>query len=966
MSEPNRSPDPGLNEVRSGTRRRGRYSPSAEKQIALSFGVLFALAFCFFVARRIYYRAIQPAPAWEHPTSKRETIVADKALAVTLWADESLVRNPTSISVDASGRVWVTEAVNYRNWNNSPGDISETRRSAGDRIVVLEDSDGDGRADRSTVFAQDEELVAPTGICVLENRVFVSCSPNIFVFYDDDHDGRADRREVFLSGFGGRDHDHGVHSISPGPDGRLYFSVGNAGPHIVTDRSGWTLRAGSYYQPFLAGADMPRLVHNSRSKTAAGQNMRPARVIDEERKHVLNSGRLVSDDGRIYVGGLALSVLPDGSDLKVHSHNARNPYEVCVDSFGNIWQADNDDTGSCRISWLMDGSNQGFASADGSRSWQADQRPGQGISQAHWHQEDPGVLPAGEIYGTGAPTGIVRYEGEAFGPAFSGLLLVCDAGLGCVYGIRPVVEGAGYRFEKQRLIWSEPEEKINKERRDGLSATWFRPTDVAIAPNGNFFVADWYDSYVGAHRVNDPDAIGQIYLVRPASKRGPSAAEPRERLSRAFTPGQDLNPVSQSHSPEARAATARHIRDEEGDWLSTDRPAKDRNIFSKARELWSLSDEELVQLDLTNDSDGGVGTDQQLMISVLRRLLPRDGIPELTSSDGMANLPPMVRRELALSLRHRPLEEIRPLLMALAGAMNPADRFEVEAFGLACEGHEESIFPELRLRFGDEPTNWTDRFRMIVWRLHPVAALPDLRRRIQIESLVPAEIRFTVDAIGFVGASESIVVLQDFLAQREGNFGTLTDDSSAYVRWWIDRLRQTVQDGHNSSGKSEAVPLPVRFRPASKIHFDNELIREVTGREGSVARGQRLFFSTQAACAKCHQFQGQGGEVGPDLTMTARRLDEAQLLESILYPSASILTGYENWTVIDTQGRTYNGLLMSTGSDIVLKSAEGKRLAVSCDHIEELIRNGHSLMPDSHVRLLSKQDLADLVAFLQQ
>ena len=98
------------------------------------------------------------------------------------------------------------------------------------------------------------------------------------------------------------------------------------------------------------------------------------------------------------------------------AHNFRNNYETALDSYGNMWQNDNDDqVVACRTSWLMEGANAGYFSSDGTRYWQGDQRPGQPIPTAHWHQEDPGVMPAGDITGAGSPTGMVMYEGDDWG-----------------------------------------------------------------------------------------------------------------------------------------------------------------------------------------------------------------------------------------------------------------------------------------------------------------------------------------------------------------------------------------------------------------------------------------------------------------------------------------------------------------------------------------------------------------------
>src|SRR4030095_5594160 len=106
----------------------------------------------------------------------------------------------------------------------------------GDRVVVLEDTDHDGRADRSTVFTQEPTLVAPLGIAVIGNKVVVSNAPDLIVYTDVDGDMRydpaVDKREVLLNGFDGRNHDHALHSVTVGPDGRWYFSAGNAGAGV--------------------------------------------------------------------------------------------------------------------------------------------------------------------------------------------------------------------------------------------------------------------------------------------------------------------------------------------------------------------------------------------------------------------------------------------------------------------------------------------------------------------------------------------------------------------------------------------------------------------------------------------------------------------------------------------------------------------------------------------------------------
>ena len=151
-------------------------------------------------------------------TSSGAGFVLPDDLEITLWAESPMFFNPTNIDVDARGRVWVAEAVNYRDFNTAKQD--PLTHPAGDRVVILTDTDNDGRADRSKVFVQDKDLRAPLGLAVIGHRVVVSASPHLVVYTDENGDDVPDKKEILLTGFGGLDHDHGLHALVAGPDGR--------------------------------------------------------------------------------------------------------------------------------------------------------------------------------------------------------------------------------------------------------------------------------------------------------------------------------------------------------------------------------------------------------------------------------------------------------------------------------------------------------------------------------------------------------------------------------------------------------------------------------------------------------------------------------------------------------------------------------------------------------------------------
>ncbi len=207
---------------------------------------------------------------------------------------------------------------------------------------------------------------------------------------------------MLLTGFQGINHDHSLHSVTVGPDGKWVWNAGNMGA-MFTDRSGKTFRIFSAYRANPVGPF--KNPHD------------PAPYAGKP-----------SDDGHVYIGGFTARMNADGTNVEIIGHNYRNSYEQSVTSLGDVFQNDNDDPPACRVSWVMEYANFGFSSNDGQRSWQADRRPGQTVPVSEWRQDDPGMAPVGDVYGGGSPTGNVFYENGALGPAWEGTFLAADAG----------------------------------------------------------------------------------------------------------------------------------------------------------------------------------------------------------------------------------------------------------------------------------------------------------------------------------------------------------------------------------------------------------------------------------------------------------------------------------------------------------------------------------------------------------
>ncbi len=568
--------------------------------------------------------------------------VAD-GLEAKLFAHEPMLFSPSAIDVDAQGRVYVAEIINYRGHNG--------KRPEGDRILRLEDSDGDGVADKSVVVHQDRAIDSPHGVCVLGNKVIVSANGSIFVLTDDNGDGVADRREVLFTGIDGRQHDHGAHQVMFGPDGRLYFNIGNEG-HQIRDKDGKPIVD-------LAGNEV-------------GPNRKP------------------------YQQGLVFRCELDGSGVETLGWCFRNNWEVTIDSFGTLWQSDNDDDGNkgVRINYVMEFGNYGYVDEMTGASWQSPRSNMEAeIPLRHWHLNDPGVVPNLLQTGAGSPTGIMVYEGSLLPEVFRNQIIHCDAGPNVVRAYPVKNNGAGYSAEIVNVL-------------EGVRDRWFRPSDVVAAPDGSLIVADWYDPGVGGHGMGDLDH-GRLYRVAPPGRKyaapnldvstpaGATAALTSPNLEARYLAFTALKNFGAAAEPEL-------VKLWKGD-----------NPRFRARALWLLT-----RLDAAKWTAAALAdASPDLRITGLRaaRQAKLDVIPLVAKLAADADA--QVRRECAIALRHQQSSDMPKLWAELASRHDGADRWQLEALGIGADKRWDACLEAYFARVGGvEKALATPGGRDIVWR----------------------------------------------------------------------------------------------------------------------------------------------------------------------------------------------------------------------------------------------------------
>jgi putative membrane-bound dehydrogenase-like protein len=942
----------------------------------------------------------------------------DPELQLTLFASEQDLFNPTNMDIDHKGRIWICEAYNYRNdVNNVP------YNKKGDKILILEDTNGDGKSDKTKVFYQGEDINSALGITVLGNKTIVSCSPNVFVFTDENGDDIPEKKEILFKTVAGLQSDHGVHSCVFGPDGKLYFNFGNFGEGLLD------------------------------------KNNQPIKDI---------YGRVIGQTKAPFQDGMALRCDVDGKNFEVLAWNFRNNYELCIDSYGRIWQSDNDDDGkkANRINYVMPGGNYGYKDEMTGADWRVNRTNLEdSVYNQHWHQNDPGVIPNLKVTGYGSPTGIFIYEGSLLPEKYRNTLFLADAGTNDVSSYERINVGAGYTI-KQNLI-------LDATQKD----MWFRPSDICTAPDGSVFVADWYDSGVGGHFIGDLEK-GRIYRL---TSNKADYKIPSYDFKSVNSCAEALQNPSNSVRYLAYTALAKMGKNADSELVKL---SKSDNPVFQARAYWLLS-----KIDEKYVLEASQNPNEQVRAASVR-MAKRENNSTFLASMARDNSH-QVKQAVGSAINKT---ENQQAWLNLANSYKTGDKWFLEAIGIGADGNWDNY---LAAYLKDKNWRNDEAAKDIIWRsrakntpeyLAEIISSTDLKdsyryfrafdfqekntknkallsllknskseelsllifKHFDAESIVKdtefnailprvlGNIKNDVDFIDIVakyGLQNQRTRLENIVLENTNPevyekaamvlsqlFGVMPLKEAISAKPLVEekaikaiqriglvdnetitkqlilifsnkkypfKIREAAvlaMEGYQSDVKlwnlAKINKVPKELIPAAKVVFTKTFHSDLKvqfeqkfgkpqepriavkanflNKKGNATKGKELF---GMYCSTCHVVNGNGMDFGPALSQIGKKLTRESLYNAIINPSQGVSFGYEGYNITLTDGSAFQGIITSKTNDELLVKLPGQSQIVAYKkaQVKSATKMETSLMPAIP---LKENEYLDLIEYL--
>lgn len=838
--------------------------------------------------------------------------VLDGRLEISLWAANPDIVTPIGIAIDRQDRVFVLESHTHSPPSGYQG--PET-----DRIKILQDTDGDGGMDRVSVFAEgfDDGMNLKFSD---EGILYVVEKKSVWALYDRDHDGISEERKRILELVEpDRVYDHaGLLGLAFSKDGWMYVTRGNVG--------------GSFWK--LVGTD----------------------------------GSTVEGYGD---GGNIMRCRPDGSKLHEVATGFWNPFGVAVDNAGRVLVTDNDpdSRGPNRFIHIAMGGDYGYKALYG----------GSGINPyLSWNGELPGTLPY--IVGLGeSPTDLLE-AGLARLPAdYASSFLIGIWEESKIVKVELAPRGASLAGSITTVIQGGAE---------------FRPISFALSSQGDVFFTDW------VKRVYPNHGFGRIWKLasRNRTVQAPGSALQPDRGSEKLRSIYSLNDAAdfdrlrgglKSSDPFVRTAALvaaqRPVFQERLVGLLSDSDpdlrlgavlALQRSGFVIGRErlrslladadlrvrkmalIWAgRSGRTAAQEDLVLAISSGNPTADLLdtYFETLRHLDP-SFVAGVANRIDRSQLPPRARYA---RLKSKVLaDDAFPLMTrkAVLRFLDTPEDFLGAIAPLAAGGQE----PELR----------AEAVRTLARISSPEAAAALLR--LAQDQANPSDLR--AEAVYGLGKQSGnltaalIALLQDKddVVRLEAARSLRSQPLSQRDQTAIRRIFESLSGKPESSLRPQLAlivdPAGVTSdRPATVPEWQAMLSNLV----GDPQTGRRVFFSPQSQCVACHVVDNVGGIIGPNLTNVGASKTREQLVRAIIEPSAEIAPDWQGWVVHTAGGQTHYGRQIDVKGET---RVELMNLAGEFERHDDAVSWGvseASLMPEGLANTLTKQDFADLIAYLE-
>ena len=212
--------------------------------------------------------------------------------------------------------------------------------------------------------------------------------------------------------------------------------------------------------------------------------------------------------------------------------------------------------------------------------------------------------------------------------------------------------------------------------------------------------------------------------------------------------------------------------------------------------------------------------------------------------------------------------------------------------------------------------------------------------------------------LGSRNLGRAVAVLRHWTNGRQ--FGYEKDQADQELTAWVRWYGQAFPKAATLNIKSTVATAEGKYKYADLLNY---LTKDPAGTKGDAIRGKAAF--TQAQCVKCHEFGNEGEGVGPDLTTLSKRFKRVDTLESIIFPSKVISDQYRSATIMTKKGVRIDGLAAAQGDAVTVLLSDGSKVTLRKDEIESQYASLTSVMPENLLDPLTKQQIADLFAFLE-